>query len=243
MNLVLDFGNSLYKLATFSNNEIVAYEEFEYLDAQTLRKWVGDMKKYSGAIISSVRNYDSEIDRFLEQHFPLIKLNQETPIPIVNKYGSKNTLGKDRIALAVAGRFVFPDKDVLVIDAGTCITYDFVTASGEYLGGGISPGMQTRFRALATFTDHLPLLTYKENVSLIGSNTEESMLTGVINGTIAEIDGIITQYREKFPGIMVIISGGEAIYFDKRLKNNIFAFPNLVLKGLNLILKYNFEKK
>jgi type III pantothenate kinase len=150
-------------------------------------------------------------------------------------------LGADRIALVAGAIEIYDKQNVLVIDAGTCITYDFITAKNEYLGGGISPGMGIRFRSLNTFTQKLPLIEYREEFQLIGKNTENSILSGVLNGVICEIDGIIEKYKENFGELQIILSGGNTIFFDKRLKNNIFAFPKLLLYGLNSILNYNAQ--
>jgi len=165
-----------------------------------------------------------------------------TPLPIENLYRSKVTLGKDRLAAAVAAADRFPGKDILVISAGTCITYDFVNSGKEYLGGGISPGIQMRLQAMHTFTGKLPLISFKKNVPLIGNTTERSILSGVLHGAIAEIEGIAVHYKEQFPEVVIIISGGDAKYFDKRLKISIFAFPNIVIHGLYQILDFNVIK-
>jgi type III pantothenate kinase len=144
----------------------------------------------------------------------------------------------------VGANLYFPNQDVLVIDAGTCIKYDFVNKANAYLGGSISPGLQMRFKALHTLTEKLPLVQPVLNVDyLIGSSTEEAILSGVLNGCIAEIDGIIQQYKSNYKNLKVVLSGGDSIYFDKTLKNSIFASPNIVLEGLNAILDYNVDKQ
>lgn len=151
-------------------------------------------------------------------------------------------MGNDRIALAVAGSQLYPGRDVLIIGAGTCITYDFVSKNNEYFGGSISPGIHMRFKALNTFTDKLPLVQPENKPELIGNSTVGSITSGVMNGLYSEIDGIIDRYEKNFPEIQTILTGGDIIYFDKMLKNNIFANSNLVLKGLNMILDYNVGK-
>ena len=163
-------------------------------------------------------------------------------MPIHNLYHSPGTLGKDRLAAAVAGATVYPRQHVLVINTGTAITYDIVTSGRDYLGGAISPGMQMRFRALHTFTKQVPLLTYTEIDFLTGTDTNKSVLSGVINGIIAEMEGMIAFYRKEYPGIRIILSGGDLNYFVNRLKINIFALPNIVIYGLQQILAFNDKK-
>ena len=139
----------------------------------------------------------------------------------------------------MAGAAKYPGKNVLIISAGTALTFDFVNDRGEYLGGSISPGMEMRFNALHTFTDKLPLLSYQEPAELIGSTTRQSILSGVINGIICEIEGISRCYLEKYPGLKIILSGGDLNYFVKPLKISIFAVSNIVTLGLNIVLEFN----
>ncbi|MGE5423944.1 MAG: type III pantothenate kinase, partial [Syntrophothermus sp.] len=152
-----------------------------------------------------------------------------------------DTLGRDRIAAATGGQSLFPGHDVLVINAGTCITYDFVTGNREYAGGSISPGMMMRFRALHTFTGKLPLLSPDETEILTGNSTESSIQSGVMEGITAEMEGITGKYRSLYPELKVVLSGGDLNYFVNRLKINIFAFPNIVIQGLHQILKFNVD--
>jgi type III pantothenate kinase len=148
-------------------------------------------------------------------------------------------LENDRLAAAIAGATLYPGSNVLVIQAGTCITYEFINAQGEYIGGAISPGIQMRYKAMNTFTGKLPLIEHKKFDGLIGQTTEESILSGVNNGILAEVDGIINAYKSQYPDLTIILSGGDADFFVKQLKNSIFAVPNIVLKGLNIILDFN----
>jgi len=193
--------------------------------------------------MSSVINHDSELEDFILSHCDFINFNHNTPLPIINKYQTLETLGKDRLASAVAAHQLFPDKDVLVIDAGTCVKFDFINSMAEYLGGSISPGLQMRFRALHSFTEKLPFVELKPFDILIGKTTHESLLSGVINGTLAEIDGIINRYKENYPELQVVLSGGDAEYLVSKLKNRIFALSNIVLNGLKIILDYNDNQK
>jgi type III pantothenate kinase len=161
------------------------------------------------------------------------------PLPVVIDYHTPDTLGTDRIAAVVAAHNLYPDKNILVVETGTCITYDFIDAEGIYRGGSISPGLGLRFSALHNFTDKLPLIEPVKDAILIGKSTESSIQSGVINGLIAEVQGIISMYENNYEDLTIILSGGNLDYFDKILKNNIFAVPNIVLTGLNIILDFN----
>lgn len=245
MKLILDFGNTLKKFALFEDNELVKLKTLDGKSSADLEQFTREfVKSYSTsevkqAIISSVVNYPEAYREYLNTAFNLIELSQDTPLPIRNLYKTPATLGKDRLAVACAAHVLFPDSNVLAIVAGTSITYDFVERNGNYLGGAISPGMNTRFKALHTFTDQLPLLEGRNSDTLIGRNTEESIMSGVMNGITAEMDGFIDKYSEIYENLTVLLSGGDLNYFDKRLKNNIFAIPNLVMSGLNIILDFN----
>jgi len=237
--LIIDIGNTLVKLAVFNNDRADTMEYLPSIDTESLQNLLAKYPEIKSSIISSVRNYPDELDRWLENHFYHISLNPSTPLPFNNKYNTPETLGKDRIAAAAAAIKVFPDNNVLVIDAGTSITYDLITADKNYLGGGISPGIQMRFKALHTFTDKLPLIENIEGTPLIGTDTKTSIMSGVLNGVLAEVDGIIDRYSEQYKPLKIIISGGDYKYFDKKLKNSIFATPNFVMQGLIEILKFN----
>lgn len=249
MKLIIDFGNTLVKIALFEQNSIIAikscksmaFDEFLQL-LKEIEDNVSALTPIKDAIVSTVIDYPETIKSVLKRNYNLLEFNPQTQLPVDIKYETPKTLGNDRIALAVAGAQLHPENDVLIIDAGTCITYDFINKNKEYLGGGISPGIQMRFKAMNTFTDKLPLLSPADNVELIGKSTSNSILSGIMNGVYSEIDGIIDRYKNNFPGIKIILTGGDIIYFDKKLKNNIFANSNLVLKGLNMILEYNVGK-
>jgi type III pantothenate kinase len=169
--------------------------------------------------------------------------DEHVRLPIDVRYQTPETLGRDRIAVAVGANFLQPEKDILVIDAGTAITYEVVEASGIYLGGNISPGMTTRFHALNRYTKRLPLVKEREMVPLLGTSTETAILAGVVRGIVYEMDGYIDKLQKKYPGLYVFLTGGHAFYFEKRLKSTIFADKNVVLIGLNRILRYNVEKQ
>jgi type III pantothenate kinase len=163
-------------------------------------------------------------------------------MPLKILYKTPATLGVDRLAAACGARALFPLQHCLTIDAGTCVTFDFIDMDGNYYGGAISPGMNMRFQALHTFTARLPLVSPAGEANLIGDSTESSIRSGVINGLAAEIDGIIHQYQLKFEGLRAILCGGDALFFENKLKASIFASPELVLVGLNSILIYNVNR-
>lgn len=239
MYLVIDLGNTNKKLAVFSRGRLKDIRIMPEIRLPAVRSLVQDYPQITHCILSSVISYPPSVKKFLEKRFNLLELDEHTPLPIKNLYKTPGTLGKDRLAAAVAGHLRFPGEPVLVITAGSCITYDFVNSRGEYLGGSISPGIQMRFRALNTFTGKLPLISGKNSAILTGTTTNESILSGVINGTQAELDGIISQYLRKNRKVKVILSGGDLNYFDKRLKSKTFAVPNIVIEGLFKILELN----
>lgn len=239
MNLIVDIGNTQVKLALFDNNDIVKVHSCNLSDSVKELEFFTLDQKINGCIISSVITNHQAVEQKCKELANTLLLDDQTPIPIKNKYLTPQSLGKDRLSCAVALNSLFPEQPALSIDFGTCIKYDLVTERGEYLGGAISPGMQMRFKALNTFTSQLPLLEPKLDTPLIGKTTEESILSGVINGISAEVNHIIDQYRSNFDQLMVVITGGDYKYFEKALKNITFADPYLVLKGLNEILIFN----
>ena len=172
----------------------------------------------------------------------LTVLSSATNVPFVNLYKTPTTLGVDRIALVVGAVNEFPKKNTLIIDAGTCITFDFVNSKSEYLGGAISPGIKMRFDSLNHFTANLPLLEKEEVNDFIGKNTKESINAGVVNGVIQEIDGVINQYKKKYLDLTVVLTGGDTNFLAKQLKSSIFANQNFLLQGLNTILIFNIDK-
>ncbi|HQH18430.1 MAG TPA: type III pantothenate kinase [Bacteroidales bacterium] len=238
MKLIIDSGNTFVKTAIFDNKKLIYSQTTEQLSTDFLKN-LFHLYKINAAIISSVKKVPLAAINFIKKHTHFIELSASTPIPINNVYKTPETLGKDRLAGVIGAYYLFPQKTVLVIDAGTCITYDLINKKGEYYGGSISPGLKMRFNALHTFTQKLPLVSLKNINTLIGTNTNESILTGVINGYIAEIDGIIEQYKNYTAELIVVLCGGDTHFLVNRLKNSIFANPEIVLIGLNEILDYN----
>ncbi len=238
MNLVIDFGNTRVKAALFNGSTLVeakAYKSLKDLEADKTF-----YSKASKCIIGSVVNTDMQIASVVNHINTTIFFGSDTKVPLKNLYKSAATLGSDRLAAAVGAYSLYPQKNVLVIDAGTCLKFNFTNGNGEYFGGAISPGLQMRFKALQHFTDKLPLVPFNENFNkLIGETTEESILSGVLNGILQETDGIINEYKKLYPDLTIVVTGGDIDFFAKHLKNRIFAHPHLVLLGLNEILIYN----
>jgi type III pantothenate kinase len=239
--LIIDLGNTRAKVAVFQGDNLIDLQYFENPTPEIILK--SDLAKHSfkAAIISSVSSPTSPYRSVFPELF-FIEFNSKTPVPIANCYQSPSTLGADRLSAAVAAHNLYPADDALVIDAGTAITFDFINKQGEYQGGGITAGVNIRLKGLHTFTERLPLVEAEFPEFLIGRSSSESILSGVMNGIRAEIDGIIQEYKLLYPELVTIFTGGDMFYFEKKMKNNIFAAPNLVLTGLNLILEYNLEK-
>ena len=241
MNLIVDVGNTRVKVALFKDNSIVDTYIFTKLKIIKRIKEIIKKHEVSNAIISSVASISEKELKEIEKLVPLMKLDHQSKIPFENKYKTPLTLGVDRIALAGGVIAQFPNDNVLVIDAGTCITYDFINNKGVYCGGAIAPGIEMRYKSLNTFTDKLPLLKVTYPKKLIGNSTEESIHSGIVNGILSEINGVIEQYEEENKKLTVVLTGGDTNFLAKRLKNGIFANPNFLLEGLNNILNYNLK--
>lgn len=241
MNLCIDIGNTSIKVGVFEKNNLIKF--FSGLDEKQL---LDLLSKYSinYTILSSVRKDIDSLTQKLQQKTQLFILSYKLPIPIINHYKTPETLGVDRIAAVVGAKTLYSGYSCLVIDSGTCITYDFIDENANYLGGNISPGLQMRFDAMHHFTSKLPHFTDYKNleVEFIGQSTREAMLSGAINGMTLEIEGVIEHFRVKNPKLMIIATGGDAFFFDKRIKEQIFVIQNLTLIGLNQILRYNVEE-
>lgn len=239
MNLIIDVGNTRIKTAVFDDGKMIHNESLTNDSFVSEAKKIVKKYKCTNAIISSVGSINkSQIDELCGE-ISLIELDYNTKVPFVNKYSTPKTLGVDRIALVSSAIATYPNKNVLIIDAGTCITYDFLNNEGNYYGGAISPGLQMRYKALNVFTEKLPFLEPSEKFELLGNSTETSIHSGIINGVINEIDGMIKQYRKKNTDLTVVLTGGDVNFLSNRLKNGIFANPNFLLEGLNTILTYN----
>lgn len=236
--LIIDFGNSLTKTAVFKNNQMVELITTECADVVKLAT-LKEKFSIQFCIVSSVTTIAHEVKNYLLQNFYFTELDHRTRVPVKNLYKTPETLGNDRLAAIVGAFVLFPKTNCLVIDAGTCITIDFIDNEGNYHGGAISPGINLRFKSLHTFTSRLPLINSKNFDGTTGRTTEESIMAGVLNGTVAELNCTIQNYQELYPGIQILLTGGDTIFFERKLKCHIFAAPNLLLTGLNEILKFN----
>ena len=240
MNLILDAGNSYVKIAVFHLDDLVfkcseSYEDFY----NSFLKIIQNYSKIEFGILSSVGAFSKmDIDK-IKLNVNLIELTNCIKLPYSNLYKTPKTLGKDRLALISASMINYSNKNVLVIDAGTCVTFDFVSKEGVYFGGAISLGLRMRLKALFTQTGKLPLVTLKEPKDLIGKNTEESILSGVVRGLEKEIDGTIDSYKQRYSQVNIILTGGDLSFFDKKLKNSIFADEDILFKGMHFILEHN----
>jgi len=239
MQLIIDVGNTRVKAAIFDDDimitkKVMALAQF----TENLSDFVAK-HPINKAIISSVGRLSREQSRSVQLRFPTVLLSHKTPLPFVNDYGTPETLGVDRIALVAAFAKAYPGKNGLIIDAGTCITYDFVNEKRQFLGGNISPGLHLRIKGMNSYTDKLPLIDLSEDYSFIGENTEEALNNGVWNGCIGEIEHYCDKFKTEFTNTAIILTGGDTEIFGKALKNTIFANPFLTLIGLNEILLFN----
>ena len=239
MNLVIDIGNTQVKAAVFELDTLL--EHFIFDEKDFVEKIQNILKKHQVAqcILSSVKETQQNFIKELEEIPSFIILDLNIKVPFKNLYKTPTTLGKDRIALVAASVVQFPSRNSLIIDAGTCITYDFINSKNEYLGGAISPGINIRYKSLNHYTSKLPLLSKNEVQNIIGKSTSDSIHSGIINGVIQEINGVIGQYSEEFEDLTVILTGGDTKFLSKQLKNSIFANQNFLLYGLNKILTFN----
>lgn len=239
VNLVIDIGNTAAKMAVFEGGILV---ETFHGNNHSLTDLPEIAKKYplqKGIIASTITLTDDIHAQLNAMGIRMLHVNSETPIPITNLYKTPQTLGMDRLAAIIGGNELKPQTDLLVIDAGTCITYDFLNAKGEYFGGNISPGINMRLKALHKFTDKLPLVAPDGETPVWGNTTETAIRAGVINGIALEIEGYIRQVKEKYSSLAVFLTGGDGFAFDLNKRNDILADKFLVLKGLNRILDYN----
>ena len=241
LNLCIDWGNTNIKAALFADDKLQKQVQFS---AETALERLTDLlesHKPEKAILCTVVDHSAELAQVLKAAIPhTLILTGHTNVPINNAYLSADTLGPDRLALVNAAHFAYPDKNNLVISLGTCITYNLVQKTKTFRGGAISPGLQMRLKAMNTFTSKLPQITTLEDEPLLlGYDTDTCLQSGVVNGMAAEIDGMIRAYEERYPDFNAILTGGDAPYFVAKLKSKIFADPDLLLKGLNLILNHN----
>ncbi|MDR0546582.1 MAG: type III pantothenate kinase [Dysgonamonadaceae bacterium] len=242
MNLVVDQGNSSAKVALFEQDTLLKTECFPVLSPEVLQTWLGTFHP-DAAILSSVKKEENDFNTFLRQFFPVFyELSYQSALPLQIDYCSPQTLGTDRIAAAVGANYLQPKRNLLIIDVGTAITIDFVSASGVYRGGNISPGPELRFKALHQFTGKLPLVEDEGETPALGFDTATAIRSGVMNGIARELDSYIEEFQ-KNEQVFSFLTGGYAFYFESKLKNTIFADENLVSKGLNAIIHFNEKFK
>lgn len=241
MNLVVDIGNSHVKLAWFEQGRLIdsiRTEEGLWDDIVTLI----NEKPSANAIISSVGNTEKHIyDALKDKKVNVLLLDHKTSLPLEISYDTPETLGHDRIAAAAGARYVCPYCNVLILDMGTAITIDFVSSEGKFMGGNISPGMQTRFKSLNEFTARLPLVNKDPAFPAFGTDTRSAITAGVQQGILFEVNGYINEFSKQYPACEFILTGGDAGFFISKLNRSVFAIPDLVLKGLNYILEYNLS--
>lgn len=236
LHAAIDVGNTRCKIGFFENDnlqKVLGNVPLEEVPAEVLRT------KPVAAIISSVGNNVEELVERLSTACKTVLVHAEMPLPIVLDYASKSTLGTDRIAAAAAAFHLYGGNNCLVIDVGSCITYDVVTADGVYKGGAISPGVEMKLKAMHTFTARLPLVEHPKWSPLPGNDTLTSMQDGVLHGTLAEIEGMIDRFSGMYADLQVIICGGGSNFFESKIKHHIFVRSEMVLIGLNSILRHN----
>lgn len=240
MNLVLDIGNSFGKIFLYKGEDLLFTTKVASTRmAKSLLDLFETYPEIKCSILCAVGALEPTIVPFLEEKSLLFVVDHNLKLPFVNRYESPETLGADRIAVLAAAAFEYPQKNCLIIDAGSCVTYDFLSADGVYRGGAISPGLQMRFTAMHEHTHKLPLITAVEDVAEIGTNTEKSLLVGAVNGLVFEIDGWTQSLKAKYEHLTVILTGGDAQFLSNRLKNTIFANSNFLADGLRRLLDYN----
>ena len=242
MLLAIDVGNTRIKAAVFEQNTLL--EKVVFSNAELSNQVDFILKKHQkieNLVIASVGNLDMEAFSKINSNVKIYFITKDSQFPFHNLYETPNSLGIDRMVLAAGAVLQFPDKNRLVIDAGTCVTYDFIDAENNYLGGAISPGIRLRYESLHNYTAKLPLLTRSNPEKLIGNSTQDSIHSGVINGLTNEIDGFIEHYQQRYANFIIILTGGDAEFLAKRLKNTIFANSNFLLESLNQTFQYNHK--
>jgi type III pantothenate kinase len=242
MLLAIDVGNTRIKGAVFEHNtvlEVVVFFKDELADKiENIFKQHPDC---TDLVVASVGNVGKDAFLAFEKTIKIHFISHQDPFPFHNRYETPLTLGIDRMVLASGAVLQFPKKDRLVIDAGTCITYDFIDSEDHYLGGAISPGIRLRYESLHQYTARLPLLTKESPAHFIGNSTNQSIHAGVVSGITHEIDGFISQYRTQYPNFIIILTGGDADFLANRLKNTIFANSNFLLESLNQTFQYKIK--
>ncbi len=236
--LCFDFGNTRLKVAVFENDIFTEEIVLPNDEIFTIERLI-TIYKPEKTILSSVINHNPGLESFLAAKTKFHKISHLTKANFTTSVGKPETIGADRLALSAAAVYYYPNKNNLVIGMGTCITYNFINQYHQFIGGSISPGMEMRFKAMQVFTAKLPLVQAEWNFPLIGYDTKTNMQSGVIAGIAYEMDGFITDYAEKYGNFNVVLTGGDTLYFARRLKNKIFADSNFLFKGLYALSETN----
>lgn len=239
MLLVIDVGNTKIKAAVFKETTLFERVVFDVAEGgDVLDKIFSGYPEITAAIISSVGAGTENMQEQIGGRVPVIIVGHDTPVPFKSLYATPHSLGIDRLVLSAGAVLAFPLRNRLVIDAGTCVTYDFTDADNAYHGGAISPGLRLRYEALHNFTARLPLLTREMPDSITGNSTAQSIHSGVVNALLFEIQGFIDDYKNKYGDVVVIMTGGDAEFLAERFKNTIFANSNFLLESLNQLYLY-----
>tara|TARA_B100001142_G_scaffold277361_1_gene286890 strand:+ start:5363 stop:6076 length:714 start_codon:yes stop_codon:yes gene_type:complete len=236
MNLTIDIGNTYVKVAVFNSGEITKYQSFHNPNLEDLIFLTKGIS-ITNSILCTVNELVDDLALIIS-HFKPIILTHKTKTPIKNSYKTMKTLGMDRLAGIVGAHSLFPNKDILLIDTGTCITYDYYI-NEKYIGGRISPGLKMRYDSLHSFTNKLPHVSLNSEYCNLGNDTVSSIISGVQVGVIDEMDAAIDLFKRENNKSIVILCGGDHNFFDKNLKNSIFAEPFIVNRGLNKIIEFN----
>ncbi len=242
MILTLDIGNTRIKGAVFEINTLLEAFVFNISELQIhLHNILNQYNEITDLVVSSVSDIEKQSFSSFSPYFTIHFVSHKDSFPFENKYETPQTLGVDRMVLAAGATLLYPKQNRLVIDAGTCVTYDFIDSNNNYLGGAISPGLGLRYKALHDFTAKLPLLTIENPVSFIGKSTSASIHSGIVNGLVYEMDGFIDEYKASYSNFIIILTGGDADFLANRLKNTIFANSNFLLESLNQTFQYKIK--
>ncbi|NGY38649.1 type III pantothenate kinase [Flavobacterium sp. XN-5] len=242
MILTVDVGNSRIKAAVFEGDILLEHFAFKKEELQkNIQNILKNFTNTTHLVVASVGNVEKQAFLEFEKDIAVHFVSHGDQFPFANEYETPLTLGIDRMVLAAGAILQFHGKNRLVIDAGTCVTFDFINDSNEYLGGAIAPGLQLRYKSLHDFTANLPLLALESPKNIIGNSTAESIHSGVVNGLVYEIDGFIDEYRTLYSNFIIILTGGDTDFLAKRLKNTIFANSNFLLESLNQTFQYKIK--
>lgn len=238
--LLIDWGNTLVKAAVTEDGEtFLAHETFSAAEALARLTALIETQQPRASILCSVVNHEEQVVALLGERTHFVKLDTNTPLPIMNAYHSADTLGADRLAAVAGAHATWSGKNNLVVVLGTCITYNFITKNGAFRGGAISPGLKMRLDAMHQFTQGLPEVSPEGDTLLLGYDTATCMRSGVVFGIAAEVDGMVAQFEKEYGEFNAVLTGGDAPFFARHLKSGIFADPQIILKGLYQILKHN----